>query len=49
MTFDNESEEHIVKGNGDVKMQRMHTAGGAQRSLNAIVMSKRGVEPFQPV
>ncbi|CAO2650809.1 Nn.00g091060.m01.CDS01 [Neocucurbitaria sp. VM-36] len=32
MTFDNESQEHIVKGNGDVKLQHVH---------NNIVVSKQ--------
>ena len=41
MTFDNESEEHIVKGNGDMKMQHMHSTGGTQRALNTIVVSKQ--------
>ncbi|KAF1958356.1 hypothetical protein CC80DRAFT_534123 [Byssothecium circinans] len=41
MTLDNESEEHIVKGNGDVKMQHMRAAGGPQRSLNTIIVSKQ--------
>jgi hypothetical protein len=27
VAFDNESEEHIVKGNGDVKMTDLHPAG----------------------
>lgn len=40
-TFDNESEEHIFKGNDDMKMQQMHTTGGTQRALNTIVVSKQ--------
>lgn len=41
MTFDNESEEHIVKGDGSVKMQNFNTTGGMQRPPNAIVVSKQ--------
>lgn len=41
MTFDNESEEHIVKKANDVKMQPLHAAAGAQGPQNAIVVSKQ--------
>ncbi|KAJ4346488.1 uncharacterized protein N0V89_010417 [Didymosphaeria variabile] len=34
MTFDNESEEHIVKPGAEIKMQSLQTSGGTQRSLN---------------
>jgi hypothetical protein len=40
MTFDNESEERIMKGNGDMKMQDMEAVNRA-RSPNAIVVSKQ--------
>lgn len=38
MTFDNDSEEHIVKGDDDMKM---HHIGSTQRPSNAIVVSKQ--------
>lgn len=34
MTFDNESEEHIVKSGPEIKMQPLQTSGGRQRLLN---------------
>jgi hypothetical protein len=34
MTFDNESEEHIVKSGAEIKMQPLQTSGGRQRLLN---------------
>lgn len=34
MTFDNESEEYIVKPGDDLKMQPLQTSGGTQKSLN---------------
>jgi hypothetical protein len=34
MTFDNESEEHIVKSGAEIKLQPLQTRGGTQRSLN---------------
>jgi hypothetical protein len=40
MTFDNDSEERIIQGNGDVKMQDMHTSDGAPPT-NAIVVKKQ--------
>jgi hypothetical protein len=40
-TFDNGSEEHIVKGDGDVKMQEIQTQDDTQRLDNAIVVSKQ--------
>jgi hypothetical protein len=61
MTFDNESEENILKGDGDVKMQHINTAGVIQQSPNSIVVSKqisittedcdseRSAHPFQRV
>jgi hypothetical protein len=41
MTFDNESEEQIVKSDADIKMQPLQTGGGTQRSLrkNDIMVS----------
>jgi hypothetical protein len=41
MTFDNESGEHIVKGDDDVRMQVLHTTGVATHPLNTIVVSKQ--------
>jgi hypothetical protein len=41
MTLDNESEEHIVKGNDNIRMQNMRTADGRQPLANAIVVSKQ--------
>lgn len=41
LTFDNESEEHIFKGNGDVELQPLPGAGGTQRSPHSIVVSKQ--------
>ena len=40
-TFVNDSEEQIVKGDGDVKMEHLECVGGTQRSSNAIVVSKK--------
>jgi hypothetical protein len=40
MTFDNDSEEQIIKGNGDVKMRPVHTLNGAQPA-NAIAVKKQ--------
>jgi hypothetical protein len=34
MTFDNESEEHIVKSGAEINMQPLQTSGGRQRLLN---------------
>lgn len=34
MTFDNESEEHIVKHSSEIKMKPLQTSGGTQRSMN---------------
>jgi hypothetical protein len=60
VSFGNESEEHIVKGKSDVKMQPIH-GDSKQHSLNAIVVSKKvsittedfdskgSAETFQPV
>lgn len=41
MTFDNESEEHIVNSGSDVKMQPLQTSRGTQKSLktNDIMVS----------
>jgi hypothetical protein len=41
MTFDNESEEHIIRDGVDVKMQDLHTATGKPPSHGAIVVSKQ--------
>ncbi|KAF9697715.1 hypothetical protein EKO04_004516 [Ascochyta lentis] len=41
MTFDNESEEHIIKERNDVKMHHLDTTSGTQRSQTAIVVSKQ--------
>jgi hypothetical protein len=41
MTFDNESEEHIVKSDAEIKMQPLKSAGSMQRPLqkNDIMVS----------
>lgn len=41
MSFDNESEEHIVKGKNGIRMQALNAVGGTQQSLQAIVVSKQ--------
>lgn len=42
LTFDNESEEHIVEVKGDgVKMQYLHSVAGAQQPGGAIIVSKQ--------
>lgn len=41
MSFDNESEERIVKENGDMRMQDLDTKAEAQRAQGAIVVSKQ--------
>jgi hypothetical protein len=40
-TFDNESEEYIVKGQDDMEMQYMQTTDDPRRSPNGIVVSKQ--------
>ena len=41
LTFDNESEERIVKESSDVKMQHLKITAGIQRPQGAIVVSKQ--------
>ncbi|KAF2622925.1 hypothetical protein BU25DRAFT_451779 [Macroventuria anomochaeta] len=41
MTFDNESEERIVKESSDIKMQHLNSPAGTQRPQGAIVVSKQ--------
>jgi hypothetical protein len=41
MTFDNESGEHIVKGNEDVRMHTLSPTGGTTHPMNTIVVSKQ--------
>ncbi|KAH7382760.1 hypothetical protein DE146DRAFT_669791 [Phaeosphaeria sp. MPI-PUGE-AT-0046c] len=41
MTYDNESEEHIVKETNIVKMQDLHPVRDTQRSPNGIVVSRQ--------
>ena len=40
MTFDNESEERIMKDGMDVMMQHLHTRTDVQRPQGTIVISK---------
>jgi hypothetical protein len=40
-TFDNESEENIVKGSNGVKLRHMNAIGGARQSLSGIVVLKQ--------
>ncbi|CAI6336694.1 unnamed protein product [Periconia digitata] len=61
ITFDNDSEEHIVKGDEDVKMRNLKSSRSGHSTPNAIVVSQqitvtsedyngeRDVEPFQRV
>lgn len=39
--FDNDSEEHIIKGVNDVKLRHLQTTPNTQQSQNAIVVSKQ--------